>query len=108
MNADRWQQLKELFEAALECSAAARPALLDRLCAGDPELRRELEQLLASDAEADGFLEGGAKGLPYSLPEGTVLAGRLRIVRALGRGGMGEVYEAYNQHARQAEAVKVL
>src|SRR5437016_8617827 len=107
MDADRWQHLKEIFEAGLECSTTAGPGVLDRLCLGDASLRREIEELLANDAAAGDFMEGGSQGLPYSLPEGTVLAGRLRIVRALGRGGMGEVYEAYNQHALQAEAVKV-
>jgi eukaryotic-like serine/threonine-protein kinase len=108
MDPIRWQQLKEIFEAALECSAARRPALLDRLCHADAELRREIDELLANDEAAGTFLEGASQGSPYSLPDGTRLGGRLRIVRALGRGGMGEVYEAYNEHARHAEAVKVL
>jgi tetratricopeptide (TPR) repeat protein/tRNA A-37 threonylcarbamoyl transferase component Bud32 len=108
MDADRWRRLKEIFEAASECPPERRAVLLERMCFGDAELRREAEELLEHDANVGGFLEGGARGLPYSLNEGAVLAGRLRIVRALGRGGMGEVYEAYNEHAQQAEAVKVL
>jgi len=58
MTPERGQRVYADFEAALNCDAAGRAALLDELCAGDPELRAEVERLLAQDAEAaqDRFL----------------------------------------------------
>ena len=58
MTPERGERVSAIFEAALKCDPAGRSALLERLCGGDPELRAEVESLLAQDAEAEraGFL----------------------------------------------------
>lgn len=57
MNPERWRRIEDLFLAARELDADAREALLARECAGDAELRHEVESMLAAaDAEPD-FLE---------------------------------------------------
>src|SRR4051812_49369833 len=58
MNSDRSQRVYTVFEAALRCDPAGRPALLDSLCGDDTELRAEVERLLADDEQAsrDRFL----------------------------------------------------
>src|SRR5262249_48895210 len=52
MSPGRADRVYEVFQAALECDAAGRPALLDQLCGGDIVLRSEVERLLAEDEEA--------------------------------------------------------
>ncbi len=47
MNPDRWQQLREIFWAALEKEPADRAAFLDHSCGSDPSLRKEVQALLA-------------------------------------------------------------
>ena len=58
MNPERGQRVYTIFEAALRCDPAGRAALLDTLCGDDPELRAEVERLLADDERAsrDRFL----------------------------------------------------
>jgi WD40 repeat protein/serine/threonine protein kinase len=58
MNPERSQRVYTIFEAALRCDTADRAALLDTLCGDDPELRAEVERLLADDERAsqDRFL----------------------------------------------------
>jgi hypothetical protein len=51
MNPERWKRIKEVFESALEIPAQERDAFLERACSGDRELQREVESLLAADAE---------------------------------------------------------
>ena len=53
MTADRWQQVYELFNEALSLAPRDRQVLLETRCAGDPELRAEVERLLARDEEAE-------------------------------------------------------
>jgi WD40 repeat protein/tetratricopeptide (TPR) repeat protein len=49
---------EQIFAAALEIAdASERRAYLDRTCANDQELRREVESLLSADSQASGFLE---------------------------------------------------
>ena len=48
---------EQLFEAALAVRPADRAAFLDWECSGDPDLKQEVEALLAADAEADSFLQ---------------------------------------------------
>jgi ligand-binding sensor domain-containing protein len=54
MTPERWRQVEEIFYSALECEPDRRAAFLDQACAGDMELRKEVESLLAHDEEAEG------------------------------------------------------
>jgi serine/threonine-protein kinase len=52
MKPDRWQQIERLYHQALERTSEARAAFLDEACAGDQNLRQEVESLLAYDKRA--------------------------------------------------------
>lgn len=52
----RWLQVQELFHSAADLDAERRRSLLDAECAGDADLRREVESLLAADIEAEKVL----------------------------------------------------
>ena len=57
MTPERWQQIKELFHGALVCEPAHREEFLVAKCAGDLPLRTEVESLLSSLEEDEGFIE---------------------------------------------------
>jgi len=56
MKPERWQQIEKLYHAARKRDPGQRAAFLDQACAGDEALLREVESLLASDAQASDFL----------------------------------------------------
>src|SRR5215468_10156344 len=56
MTPERFRQIDQLVDLALEQKSSQRTAFLDEACAGDDELRREVESLLAHDERAGGFL----------------------------------------------------
>ncbi|HEX8293891.1 MAG TPA: hypothetical protein VF570_19150, partial [Pyrinomonadaceae bacterium] len=60
MRAERFRRIDELLDAALERGAGERDAFLDSACAGDEELRSEVESLLAAHARAEDFIESPA------------------------------------------------
>lgn len=101
VDAARWQRIKDLFAAALELESDARASLLQDTCAGDADLRIEIESLLLAHADTDGFLDGAAAADvidPQQLAEHSSWIGRrlgaYRIVAEIGRGGMSEVFQA--------------
>jgi serine/threonine protein kinase len=114
---ERWEAVKELFEAALEEDSARRSSFLEERC-NDAGVRAEVERLLAEHAQAGVFLstplldnfalESDGAAADRRLSEGTVLAGRFRIVRFIASGGMGEVYEAEDTELRERIAVKTI
>jgi serine/threonine-protein kinase len=101
MDPARWDRIERLFGDALERPADARAAFLREACAGDEELRGEVERLLARHDDDPAFLESatpwqGALDSPEHVVEGRRL-GAYRLVRPLGRGGMGEVFLAVHE-----------
>jgi sirohydrochlorin ferrochelatase len=60
LDKQRWQQVETLYHAALEHEPSARDAFLAQACAGDEDLRREVEELLRYDGAAESFIEGNA------------------------------------------------
>ena len=115
MTPERWQQVKDLFNAALERDATERRSFLDRACAGDPGLRKEVEDLLISDEQTtymidQPVLEFAAELLaqhqPPPVPGRTV--GPYKFIKQIGRGGMGEVYLARDTRLDRPVAIKML
>ncbi|HEY6986725.1 MAG TPA: serine/threonine-protein kinase [Rhodanobacteraceae bacterium] len=86
----------DVFERSLGCAANERAGFLDRECADDAELRREVERLLAADEAADAFLE---RPFGAAANRSGEQFGPWRIVREIGHGGMGTVYLAERSDA---------
>jgi tetratricopeptide (TPR) repeat protein len=109
MTAERWEQLKHLFDEALEASQEQRALLLGRAGAFDISLCAEVEYLLLQHELAGHFLEGAAPvERQLALKPQQLLCDRYEIIRFLGRGGMAEVYEALDHDLRCSVALKVI
>ncbi|MFN6963029.1 MAG: protein kinase domain-containing protein [Pyrinomonadaceae bacterium] len=116
MDLERWRRIEEIFHEALPLSGEARLRLLDELCRGDQPLRSEVESLLGSAPDGDGFLARPvlSEGLTLladradeSLAEGTVV-GQLVVRKLIGRGGAGAVYLAWDPQLERQVALKIL
>ncbi len=108
---DSWALIKNLFAEAAELPSFARAAWLNEACGNDETLRAEIEKLLAADEQAEAFLETAPINsfAREQFAEGESV-GAYRIVRELGRGGMGTVYLAERAAAgfEQRVALKVI
>jgi WD40 repeat protein len=116
MTPERWKQIEEVFDRAIELSGDERAAFLDAACAGDADLRGELAVLLDSAAHASDSLHAtiarGAQLLEQVATASLVGArvGAYRLREILGEGGMGTVYLASRDDAeyRRDVAIKIL
>ena len=105
MQAERWKRIEELYQAALAQPPEKRAAFLAQACPDDPQLRGEVQSLLAQ--QADSFLESASVSAIQALSAGAHL-GNFGIVELLGRGGMGEVWLARDARLKRDVAIKVL
>ncbi|HXG94194.1 MAG TPA: serine/threonine-protein kinase [Blastocatellia bacterium] len=90
MTPDRRQKIESIFQSALARAPAERAAFLDQACDGDPALREEIESLITADTEATRLMQAPDPH-DQSAPLAGQRIGQYRIIRELGRGGMGKV-----------------
>ena len=133
MTPQNWERLKPLFERAVALPAAERTAFVGRVLLEDDTLGRDLEELLAAEEEAGAFDQpmidfhrpldlkalasavapqdrnAGERttGADWVLPV-RVIARRFRVIRHVGNGGMGDVYEAEDLQLRERVALKTI
>ncbi len=108
----RWSEVKAVLAQVLEAGAAERAALLETLCGSDAELRRSVESLLALESEANEALRtAAAPGAALrAVPAAPETIGRYRVLREIGRGGMGVVFlgERADGEFRKEVAIKLI
>jgi serine/threonine protein kinase/WD40 repeat protein len=109
----RDRHAEEILATAMEIAdAAARRAYLDRTCAGNEALRREVESLLAADQQAGAFMSAAAGKTTLPLPPSEKAGeriGRYKLLEQIGEGGFGVVWMAEQEEpVRRRVALKII
>jgi serine/threonine-protein kinase len=115
---DRFRRVDSIFDAAVDIPAGERTAFIDRECGDDEALRAEVHELVRAYHQSDSVLESPAARLAAPLLESAAAAsgpvperiGPFRIVREIGRGGMGRVFlgERADGQFEQRVAIKLI
>lgn len=118
MDSNRWREITEIFEAAVDKPQIERDSFVRKACEGDGELEAAVIRLLEADAAAGRYLESpplrkfripsSAGRSSLALSCGTLVSGRFEIVRLIGQGGMGQVYEAVDRELNEHVALKAI
>ena len=114
MTPERWQQIKQIFQSAIERPPFERDSFIAQACSNDPELRREVESLISSHNQAGDSVEEVATQVAAEIiaDDRDSLVGRsfgpYEIISGIGKGGMGEVYLAQDTRLGRRVALKLL
>lgn len=119
MNSGQWQKLNELFHAAIERAPHERDSFIKESCAGDDTLQQELKRLISAHSQAGDFIRESVlpsvvELLSVDETQESKIVGRqfgaYKIIREIGRGGMGAVYlaERADGEFAQRAAVKII
>jgi serine/threonine-protein kinase len=113
MTPERWQQLKQIFQSALEREPAERSAFVKQACAGDEALRCDVESLISSHDQAGDSIEAmAAEAATEMLEDDRAIVGKqighYQVLSHIGHGGMGEVFLAQDTRLGRKVALRLL